>query len=553
MQFKLSTNARLSARSNGWRLEVVALLLGIGFVVRALFCIFCAGEIDTEGAEYARIAQNLSEGNGYVGIATPGTQLFFPPLFPYLIAGAGLLIGNAELAGRTVSLLFGSLLVIPVWLIGYRMLGERAGVAAGAVIAIHPYLVWLSTTVHCEAVYLTLILAAVYTTMSAAEAPTKLRLAASGALYGVAYLVRPEALVFMVVGLAGVLLGRAFLREKPSAVLGRLLLVPLVFVVVTGPYILWLSAQVGSLRLEGKSPLNIETEMRRQRGSSIDEAGMAVGKDLRPQGVWNQPNISILRTHHSDAKLLGTMIARKTKIVLRDAAATIAGGLAFGSPALFAIAAVGMFRRPWRPALALDQVHLMIVSVFSVAATYFIYFSTWRFYVISLIIMCIWTYPGLKEMGTWGHRSARVFGLTEAKRQIASVIVMALAAVAILLPAAGFAVSEAMASRASRSVKAVAMGLASKHTLVRIADTSTPFAFHARAQFVWMPFCDEETALRFLVKAGVTHIILRGNGVATRPYLAKWMAEGVPHASLKHEFTTDVNEIVKVYSLEQTR
>jgi hypothetical protein len=48
---------------------------------------------------------------GYTGIAAEGAQLVFPPLFPLLIAAVSLITGDAEIAGRAVSIIFGSLLV----------------------------------------------------------------------------------------------------------------------------------------------------------------------------------------------------------------------------------------------------------------------------------------------------------------------------------------------------------------------------------------------------------------------------------------------------------
>jgi hypothetical protein len=75
-------------------------ILAVGFTLRLVAVVSFTGPIDPEGAEYARIAENLVAGHGYVGIATPGTQLIFPPLFPFMIAAVSLVTGQAELADR---------------------------------------------------------------------------------------------------------------------------------------------------------------------------------------------------------------------------------------------------------------------------------------------------------------------------------------------------------------------------------------------------------------------------------------------------------------------
>src|SRR5262245_56702025 len=114
------------------------------FVVRLLWMMYLRGPIDTEGAEYARIAENLLSGNGYRGIATEGTELMFPPLFPFLIAAFSLLTNDVQLAGRLVSLLMGTLLVPFVYLIAARMYGRGAACIAALLAAFHPLLVNLS-------------------------------------------------------------------------------------------------------------------------------------------------------------------------------------------------------------------------------------------------------------------------------------------------------------------------------------------------------------------------------------------------------------------------
>jgi hypothetical protein len=83
---------RLAIRS---RLPLLLILL-LAFSLRLLTARFLTGPIDSEGAEYARIAENLLSGNGYVGIATPGKELMFPPLFPLLIAAVSLLTHQSE-------------------------------------------------------------------------------------------------------------------------------------------------------------------------------------------------------------------------------------------------------------------------------------------------------------------------------------------------------------------------------------------------------------------------------------------------------------------------
>jgi len=55
---------------------LLSLIVVVSFTVRlAAIAYWRTGAIENEGAEYARLAENLRNGVGFVGIAMPGTQL----------------------------------------------------------------------------------------------------------------------------------------------------------------------------------------------------------------------------------------------------------------------------------------------------------------------------------------------------------------------------------------------------------------------------------------------------------------------------------------------
>src|SRR5271157_2566192 len=99
---------------------IVAALLRIAWALRHGLV------LDQEGVEYARIAENLLAGRGYVGILNNGTQLNFAPLYPLMIAALSLVVRNSELAARLTCIAFGATLVIPMFKIADRLYGRRA-------------------------------------------------------------------------------------------------------------------------------------------------------------------------------------------------------------------------------------------------------------------------------------------------------------------------------------------------------------------------------------------------------------------------------------------
>jgi 4-amino-4-deoxy-L-arabinose transferase-like glycosyltransferase len=509
---------------------LIAIFLG-ALVVRALCAAVFFGEIDPEGSEYARIAQNIANGKGYVGITTEGSQLIFPPLFPFLIASMSFLSSSTEVAGRSLNVICGALLIFPVYFIGYRAFGRKAALGGAALVALHPYLVSISTGVNCEPTYYAILFTAIYLSMRASDNPSLSAIAICGALYGLAYLVRQEALAFMITALLYVAVSISWRgKENATTIARRLSLMPACFLVLAAPYIAWISLETGRLRVEAKSPLNIETEMRMQHGLSMDEAAFAVGTDAYPLGVWNRPNLDVIKASRPNASELLSMALKKSVKVIKKTTVALAGNLTFGSPALIVLAVLGIFSRAWRPPALLDQVYLALLISLTVFATFFIYYSHDRFYFFPLVVFCIWASAGLFALRKRVAQSAAMLGMATRGRIFIGNAARVIAIAAVIVPSAASASSAFLASRDTRPIRAFAARLAASGDALRVADTTSSFAYHAGAKLIWLPYCDEQTALSYLRKQVVTHVVVDEEEIASRPYLGKWLEQGVPNS-----------------------
>jgi hypothetical protein len=493
----------------------------------------------------------LLAGVGYIGIATPGEQLFFPPLLPLLILTVTLLTGDAEIAGRIVSIVFGSLVVVPVYLIAERMYGERVAIGVAALVGIHPLLVEYSTTVHAEPTYLTIVLTAIYMSMRAMDNPTLKALFLAGAFYGLAYLVRTEASAYMLVACALLALRVMFNGAQPRAFLFRRLPVMVLgFLLFAGPYVAWLSVQAGQFRIESKTSFNLPAELLMQHGMSAYEAAYGVGPDLTMRGIWWQSNVSAIKAYNIKIGELPSMLSKRAKTVAKDASAVIGGSFAIGSPALFGLAILGLFSRTWTAKLAFDQVHLGIILALVPFAMLFTYNEEIRYYLIFVPVLCIWGAYGAIVLSRWARESALTVGLRQLHAGKIETATRVLAVSAILVPSAITAIGQLNAARAEGPFKEALANLSAGHPpLIRIASNSAYPAFEARAEQVWLPYCDDQTARLFLTKAGVTHVVL-GDWYVSTPYQKKWMEEGVPKAHQIVNLTSKIGTRLKIYELD---
>ncbi|HET7295407.1 MAG TPA: hypothetical protein VFM88_23520, partial [Vicinamibacteria bacterium] len=83
-------------------------------------------------------------------------MLFYPPLYPYFLATLHALFGSWTVVKLWQAIL-GALLVPAVARVTARALGERAGLWAGASVAVYPDLVWYTAHFWSETLFLVLV------------------------------------------------------------------------------------------------------------------------------------------------------------------------------------------------------------------------------------------------------------------------------------------------------------------------------------------------------------------------------------------------------------
>jgi hypothetical protein len=125
--------------------------------------------------------------------------IFYPPVYPYFLAGLHAVTGTFE-AARWVQAALGALLVPAVGRAGARAFETRVGLFAAAVAAFYPELIWFSVHFWSETLF-TVLLWWAFERLLAADGPDGMRrAAAAGALWGAAVLTRETVLYFVPIG-----------------------------------------------------------------------------------------------------------------------------------------------------------------------------------------------------------------------------------------------------------------------------------------------------------------------------------------------------------------
>jgi hypothetical protein len=206
--------------------------------------------ISADGITYVNIAKEFIAGRGLA------TATHYPPFYPILVGLASTVCPDFETAGLAVSAVMGSLLAIPVYLLGAEFFSKRVGVAAAILSVTWPSLRYWSTQVMSQATYITLLLLGVYFLWRAYQKSSLPASVLAGLFFAGAHLTRSEGVLVFCCELA-VLALFTFGNRLPA----KRLLYPLVslavFLVAFSPYLLLLHELTGKWQLTGKSKVAI--------------------------------------------------------------------------------------------------------------------------------------------------------------------------------------------------------------------------------------------------------------------------------------------------------
>ena len=239
--------------------KILLLLLAMAFVLR-IFLILFPEVIYSDGTEYIRCAKLILSGNW------GGSKA--PPLYPVLIALVSLFTSNFELAGIWVSVIFGTLVILPVFYLGREIFNEKVGILSALFAAVHPYLYLSSGSVLTESVYHFLLTTAVLFGWHAFRRGRFWDILLFSLFTSLAYLTRPEAIGFLFIFCFW-----AFFIHPPQEkrhVLKRAgiaVLAILCFLIFSSPYLYQLRKETGRWEISKKFSISVGSASETEVGS----------------------------------------------------------------------------------------------------------------------------------------------------------------------------------------------------------------------------------------------------------------------------------------------
>ena len=258
MASNLKQEGEMEYRKGGdWR--ILLFLLTLAFVLR-VFLVIHPEPIYNDGTEYVRHAKEILAGDWTGGKPTPANLNAgkSTPAYPAFIALIFLLIKNYELAGIWVSVIFGTLLVLPVFYLGKEMFGRRVGMISGLLAVVHPIFFMSSGSVLSESTYHFFIATSVLWGWFAFRQGRFHHILLFSLFASLAYLTRPEG-----VGLLFVLFVWILFVNPPEERrvwmkrVGIILLAVFCFLLFSSPYLIQLRKELGKWQISKKTTFSI--------------------------------------------------------------------------------------------------------------------------------------------------------------------------------------------------------------------------------------------------------------------------------------------------------
>jgi len=520
--------------------------------------------------DYLILGRNLFTGQGYTVSGRP--ELHYVPLFPIVTGVLYPLTHNMKLNSDIAFVLFGSLLLLPFYWLSKRLSGVRVAVMAAIFLCLFPALTaavpfWGTML---EPLYLFVLFAAfaaiwlAWEQQGSAAAPQRGSGAcvAAGGLFGLAYLTKPEAILYVVLMFGLLLLGNALRRSLWNwrTILG-ILTGLLAFVLVIWPYMSFLYQHTGRIMITGKLGVTYvagQGAVDRDPGlydralSRLDEAEEEIiwfSPDRFKYSIWDiikaDPLAFLRRTWQNINTLEELLFAREV------------------FPFYFLVfLAVGWFAAPWDRSRAAKEVFL--VACVLPVLIFLPFHIELRYFAPMLPVLLLWLARGIVALAAWLQQTwenlrsaspplrygdapqpqaAEHLGLVRPGRGRLS---LALSILLLILISTYFLVLQSRvvnAGLAGMNPSRRQAGLWLKanspaDALIMSRDTEVPF--YAERRWAAAPNEEYERFIAYVRKRGADYLIVDEREVTViRPQLRLLLDEASPPPELQHVYTAD--------------
>jgi 4-amino-4-deoxy-L-arabinose transferase-like glycosyltransferase len=349
---------------------------------------------------YLWLGRNWLTGAGYS--FTGYSDVHHTPMYPFLSGVFYRLTGNMELASNICYLLFGTLLVIPIFLLARELYGRSVGYVSAALVAVYPAiatapLYWGTLT---EPPYYVFVYSALWLALVAMRRERAWwAYLSSGALLGLAYLTRPEAIAYVaVIGVVLVVVRLFERRLFARSTLAGLALFALGFLLFFGAYAFYVYRITGSWMVSEKAGVTFITCIGLSEGDTAAFDRATWGLDSTGLEVFffsrESYHVSMIDIILAQPQAFVTLVARNMRRFVGSLLST-----RLFSFYLLPLMGLAFLKKAWDKSRTKAEL-LLLGSLLPVTA-FLLFFIQDRYIATLLPTLVIWLALGTYEVGVW--------------------------------------------------------------------------------------------------------------------------------------------------------
>jgi hypothetical protein len=420
-----------------------------------------------------------------------------------------------EIVTRVAYVIFGGLLPLPVYLLAREMYGRRIGLLAAFLTAICPAFMSgvLFAETMSEPLFLFCLFTGAYHAYRASTAHRAFSYAMAGVMLALAYLTRPEGLLFFCGYLAYLVLVAAATRPlaiRQSAV--NLGIFAGTFLLCAAPYVVYLHGHTGHWDFTTKATQTYVTTR-----ALVDHDGPAFQREA--WGLTRNGEVAWLdQTSHGSLLelLLGPYRQRVWSDIeknLQSVWNTLRRPWVFGS-ILLAFGLLGIFGSPWSRRRLWDELFnaLMIVPL----ASFLIFFIMERYLYPALLPFMLWAALGIDVIFRWAEESEfwGILGRPSARMAIKA---FAISALALYLTRKTVIRFDSQTETMTEVWEAAHWIESNTPAGARIMSSGPEVAFHAGRSWCPVPVASREEVVAYGRRKKAEYLCLRGRYLERRP------------------------------------
>src|SRR3972149_314189 len=244
--------------------KLVIILFFIALAIR-VFLAFNTYMIGTDSTKFLNMAPDLHNGD-----VDKELEVTYHPLYPFLTSYFSYVTGDVELAAVIISILFGSLTVIPLFYLAYRLGNVKLAVFTLLLYAVHPVLVDIQSDVMTEGTFIFFFISAVALIWRSIEEGSWLTYVGGGFFSSLAYLTRVEGIILPVLFALFSIIALIRKDARFKRIICSFIFL-ILFIVTALPYLLWIHNTTGKWFFTVKGSAIMTTGAEVEMGNDSDD------------------------------------------------------------------------------------------------------------------------------------------------------------------------------------------------------------------------------------------------------------------------------------------